>query len=84
MPTTDIDLYFQPRPSNKFKPVVNGIESVLEPLIIPDEDLIYYIDLVTGKHRLYILTTVVLDILAIVYSNGHPGFQRCYEIISNS
>lgn len=74
MPTTDTDLYFQPRPGNKFEPVVNGIESVLEPLITPDEDLIYYIDLVTGKHRLYILTAVVPDILAVVYSNGYPGF----------
>ena len=74
MLTTDTDLYFQPRPGNEFEPAVNGIESVLEPLIIPDEDLIYYIDLVTGKHRLYIPTAVVPDILAVVYSNGHPGF----------
>ena len=74
VPTTDTDLYFQPRPGNEFEPVVGGIESVLEPPIIPDEDLIYYVDLITGKYRLYIPTAVVPDILAVAYGNGYPGF----------
>ena len=84
MPTTDADPYFQPRPGDEFEPAVDGTESVPEPPIIPDEDLIYHVDLVTGKHRLCIPTAVVPDILAVAHGNGHPGFQRCYEIISNS
>ena len=44
--------------------------------------LIYYVDKVIGVRRLYILATIVKDVLAIIYIvEGYIGFTRCYERI---
>lgn len=48
------------------------------------EDLIYHIDRVTGNQRLCIPPALVKEILHLAHGNGHPGFQRCYEIVSAS
>lgn len=44
-------------------------------------NLIFYVDRVIGFQRLYISLSLVKDILTIIYSNGHLGFQRCYKIV---
>lgn len=46
--------------------------------------LIYHLDRVIGMRQLCISPAVALDLLAIAYSEGHPGFARCREIISRS
>ena len=44
--------------------------------------LIYYIDKAIGVRRLYILATIIKDILTIVYTTeGYIGFARYYERI---
>lgn len=48
------------------------------------EDLMYHIDRVTGHQRLCIPPALVKEILHLAHGNGHPGFQRCYEIVSTS
>ena len=47
-------------------------------------DLIYHIDRVTRHQRLCIPAGLVKEILQLAHGNGHPGFQRCYEIIAGS
>ena len=49
-----------------------------------DKDLIYHIDRFSGIRRLCIPASCVKDIFAIAHGNGHPGFARCYEIVTRS
>ena len=57
-------------------------------LVIPDlktrPGLLFHVDRLTGVQRLCIPTTLVKEILSLAHGNGHPGFQRCYEIVTSS
>lgn len=46
--------------------------------------LLYYVNKPPNVHHLCIPLSVAPDIPAIVYGEGHPGFSRCYEIITCS
>lgn len=52
-------------------------------IYIRDTKLISYLDCVTGVHQLYILLAVSLNLLAITYNEGDPGFAYCHKIISH-
>lgn len=58
---------------------VSALESLPE-----DADLIYHIDRIIGIQRLCIPSSLVKEILQLAHGNGHPEFQRCYEIVSAS
>lgn len=90
---TDADPYLTPHPEGEAKvlpsPELSG--SIEEPpqsnsadgLLNPDKTkLLYHVNKLTGVHCLCILPSVTQDILAIAYEEGHPGFSRCYEIIT--
>ena len=47
-------------------------------------DLIFHVDKFTGLERLCIPRPLVKDIFDIAHSEGHPGFERCYDIVSRS
>ena len=47
-------------------------------------NLLYHIDRVTGVQRLCIPPKMLPEIFKIAHSNGHPGFRRCFEIISRA
>ena len=54
-------------------------------LLIPDKTkLLYHVNRLTGIHRLCIPPSVAPDIIAIAHGEGHPGFARCYEIVTRS
>lgn len=58
-----------------------------EGLPLPPSDkskLLYHVNRTTGVQRLYILPSVVFDILVIAHRNEHPSFLHCYEIITCS
>ena len=60
-------------------------QQIPEKLPVPDKSkLLYHINRITNVHRLCIPPFVALDILAIAHGEGHPGFSRCYEIITRS
>jgi hypothetical protein len=46
--------------------------------------LIFYVDRITNVQRLCIPSNVIKAVFAIAHSTGHPGFQRCYQIITSS
>lgn len=71
---TDADPYLTPRPDGEIMESTPELQA----------DLIYHVDLVTRVQRLCIPTSVTSDIFAIAHGQGHPGFQRCFEIISAS
>ena len=51
----------------------------------PDKSkLLYQVNRTTGNLRLCIPPTVAPDILQIAHGEGHPGFSRCYEIVTRS
>ncbi len=80
LPPTDADLYFLPRPTTAVDNHVN--ENAAPPAL--KHKLIYHIDHVSGVHRLCIPTSVASEVIAIAHGEGHPGFARCYEIVSRS
>ncbi len=85
-PTTDSDPYLGPWPDGK-DPLPTSIPSgvISEELPVPDKSqLLYHINRLTNVHRLYISPSVASDILAIAHGEGHPGFSRCYKIITRS
>ena len=49
-----------------------------------DEELIFHVDKFSGLRRLCIPKPLVKDIFDIAHNEGHPGFERCYEIVSKS
>lgn len=85
-PTTDSDPYMGLRPDGKDPlPASIPIRVVPEELLALDKSqLLLHIKRLTKMHRLYILPSVALDILAIAHGKGHPGFSCCYEIITRS
>lgn len=50
------------------------------------DDLIFHVDKISGSQRLCVPSNLVKEIFMIAHgnNNGHPGFQRCYEIVSTS
>ena len=46
--------------------------------------LLFHIDRMTGLQRLCIPATLVKEILGLAHGSGHPGFQRCYAIVTSS
>ena len=46
--------------------------------------MIFHLDRSTGLCRLCIPSSVAPELLAIAHGKGHPGFSRCYKIISRS
>ena len=94
-PPTNADPYLTPRSEGEAKvlpaPEVSGsFEEPPQPdntdgLLLPDKKkLLYHVNLLTGVHRLCIPPSVAPDIFAIAHGEGHPGFSRCYEIITCS
>ena len=57
-------------------------------LVIPDlharPGLLFHINRMTGLQRLCIPSNLIQQILTLAHNNGHPGFQRCYVIVSSS
>ena len=47
-------------------------------------DLIFHVDRISGKQRLCIPSNVLPEILQMAHGDTHPGFQRCYDIVSGS
>ena len=49
------------------------------------DDLIFHVDKILKSQRLCIPSSLVKKIFAITHgTNGHPGFQRCHEIVTAS
>lgn len=54
-------------------------------LPLPDKTkLLYQVNTTTGNLQLCIPPVVAPDILQIAHGEGHPGFSRCYEIVTRS
>ena len=86
-PPTDSDPYLALRPNGNenLPPISINVEETPERLPIPDKSkLLYHINRVTNVHRLCIPPSVAPDILSVAHGEGHPGFSRCYEIITRS
>ena len=95
-PPTDADPYLTPRPEGEAEvlpaPQVSRSLSLerlqsdnTNGLPPPDKtNLLFHVNRLTGVHCLCILLSVVPDIFVIAHGEGHPGFARCYEIISRS
>ena len=84
---TDTDSYLAPRrDGNENLPLsLIPTEQIPERLPVPDKSkLFYHINRLTNVHRLCILPSVALDILAIAHGERHPGFSHCYKIITRS
>ncbi len=45
---------------------------------------LYHVDKLTGVYRLCIPTLVATEIITLAHNAGHPGFSRCFEIITCS
>lgn len=84
------DLYLAPQPEhNKPFDLIKDVAALekhpeLEAPAANKTKFLYYINKMTGVHRLYITPSVVLDVLAIVHREGHLDFAWCYEIINCS
>ena len=80
LPLIDAEPYFTPRPKNE-----DVSQEASEASNFPQNyNLVYHVDRLSGVQRLYIPQALVKEILAIAYGDGHPGFQRYYEIITKS
>ncbi len=86
-PSTDSDPYMAPRPEGKeyLEPVALPALECPEGLPRPDKTkLLYLVNKLTNVRRLCIPPSVAPDILGIAHGEGHPGFSRCFEIVSRS
>lgn len=87
MPPTDSDLYLgQCLDSDEdLPPSFIDIGEIPGGLPAPDKSRLFYqINRFTNVYRLCIPPSVALDILAVAHEEGHPGFSRCYKIITRS
>ena len=87
IPPTDTDPYLALRPDGDENLPLSPIstEQIPERLPVPDKSkLLYPINRLTNVHRLCIPPSEALEILTIAHEEGHPGFSRCYEIITRS
>ena len=74
-------------PSTGLKNTLAKREMVVEnPTLSPLDKtkLLYQVNRTTGNLRLCIPPTVAPDILQIAHGEGHPGFSRCYKIVTRS
>lgn len=88
-PAKDADPYLAPRPeSGEPTNLAEDFAALKDPIVdspAPDKSkLLYHVNKLTGVHRLCVPPSVAPDILAIAHGEGHPGFARCYKIISRS
>lgn len=65
---------------------VGNLEYCLEKMnVFPKyEELLFHVDRITELRHLCILSSVAPDVIHMVHGQGHPGFSRCFEIISRS
>ena len=54
------------------------------PFVRGSKGEIFHINKFTGLERLCIPEPLAKDIFDMAHSEGHPGFERCYEIVSKS
>lgn len=80
LPPMDADPYFLPRPTVA---VDNHNNEYTAPPTL-SRKLIYHVDHIFDMHRLYVSTSVVLEVIAIMYGKSHPGFAWYYKIMSCS
>ena len=59
----------------------NGEGADLSSVCGTDEALIFHRNKFTGLERLCILQALVKDIFEIAHGEGHPGFERSFNII---
>ena len=93
---SDNDSYMVPRPKSSTSasfeatshaPAKRDITVVVEDPTLSSLDktkLLYQVNKTTGNLYLCIPPTMALDILQIAHREGHPGFSRCYEIVTRS
>lgn len=83
-PPTDSNPYLSPQPDGAEEPRPDYMPVTKISKELPRLDktkLFYHVNRLTNVHRLCISPSVALDILTIVYGEGHPRFSCCYEII---
>ena len=88
-PSTDADLYINPRPEGNESSVTNAFsiqcKLTTDELPAPDKlKLLYHVSKLIGVYRLCIPPSVAPNIFANVHKEGHPGFSCCYKIIARS
>ena len=54
------------------------------PFIRGSNNEIFHVNKFTSLERLCILKPLVKDIFDIAYSEGYPGFKRCYKVVLKS
>ena len=85
--STDSDPYMASRPEGEECLQPNTLPALKDPKGLPKPakaKLLYHVNRLTNVYRLCIPPSVALDILGIAHGEGHPGFSRCYEIVSCS
>ena len=65
----------------QFENVEKYVQNNFE-LFINDFDLLYHVKKMTEIQRLCISPKMFPEIFKITHNGGHPGFKRCFEIIS--
>ena len=88
-PATDADLYLALRPeSGEPTNLIEDFVALKNPIVdspAPDKSkLLYHVNKLTDVNYFCVPSSVAPNILAIAHGEGHPGFARCYEIISYS
>lgn len=95
---TDSDPYFTPQPelphlishkvfapSDRDPPPLEYPEAGVEIAALANKKkLLYHVDKETRVHRLCVPPLVATEIITLAHSAGHPGFSRCFEIITRS
>ena len=87
LPTCDDDPYFSPRPGEEeAQEEAPSGPAASTPMANEAKvhDLLFHVDKFTGHQRLCIPASLVKEILTIAHGSGHPGFQRCHQIVSSS
>lgn len=86
MPLTDSDPYLALRPDGdkNLPPNSMDVGEIPKRFLASDKfRLLYHINKLDNVHRVCIPPSVAPDILAVAHREGHPGFSRCYEIITH-
>ena len=86
-PSTDSDPYMASQPEGEEYLQPNTLPALEGPECLPRPDkakLLYHVNRLTNVHRLCIPRSVAPNILGIAQGEGHPGFSRCFEIVSCS
>ena len=51
---------------------------------IDESELIYHVNEITNQRRLCIPVSMVKEVFKIAHDSGHPGFNRCFQIVASS